>query len=177
MIAVAPAFAISSTPSGNGKNASEAATVPFKGSCGLHRANLARIDPAHLPGTHAHRLAVPHIYDRVRLHVLADFPAQITRRAFLPAVGCRFVTTFKSASLSGRKSASCTSMPPETFFKAHLCRSGATSTRRKFFLAANFALAASSKPGAAITSRKSFAISSAVAPSIDPVHSDHATEC
>src|SRR5437660_8485215 len=33
MIAVDPALAISSTPSGNGKNASDAATVPLSGSC------------------------------------------------------------------------------------------------------------------------------------------------
>jgi hypothetical protein len=32
IMAVAPAWAISSTPSGNGKNASEAATVPLSGS-------------------------------------------------------------------------------------------------------------------------------------------------
>ena len=76
MMAVAPALAISSTPSGKGKKASEAATVPFSGSWAFIAPILAGIYPAHLSGADADGLAVARIEDRVGLHVLANFPGE-----------------------------------------------------------------------------------------------------
>ena len=58
MTAVAPASAIVSRPSGNGKKASEAATVPLSGRTGLHGAEARGVDPAHLTGADPDRLAV-----------------------------------------------------------------------------------------------------------------------
>ena len=56
-------------------------------------------------------------------------------------------------------------MPPETFFSTQSCGLFVISTRRRFFLAANFSRAPFSNDGAAITSRNNFAISSAAAAS------------
>ena len=57
MNAVAPCFAASSTPSGNGKNASDADHRAGQRQHRLHGADLDRIHPAHLPRADAHRLA------------------------------------------------------------------------------------------------------------------------
>src|SRR5947207_3629003 len=164
MIAVAPALAISSTPSGNGKNASEAATVPFNGStafCAPRRHESTRlVCPAPTPmvwPSRAYKIA----FD---FTCLQTFQANSSAR-FSSAVGGRFVTTFKSESFNWCRSVSCTSIPPETFLNTHFCGLFVISTKRRFFLAENFSIAALSKAGAAITSRNSLAISSAAAAS------------
>src|SRR6267154_941997 len=69
MTAVAPAFAASSTPSGNGKKASDATTVPCSGDC-------AFITASHLAGADAEGRTVAREDDGVGLHVFADFPGE-----------------------------------------------------------------------------------------------------
>ena len=76
MMAVAPTLAISSTPSGKGKKASEAATVPCKRQHRFHGADLAGIHAAHLAGADAYSLAVAGVENGIGLHVLADFPGK-----------------------------------------------------------------------------------------------------
>ena len=75
-MAVVPALAISSTPSGKGKKASEAATVPCNGSSAFMRADSGGIDPTHLAGADADRLPVASVDDGIRLHVLANLPGK-----------------------------------------------------------------------------------------------------
>ena len=80
--AVAPASIATSSPSANGKNASEATTEPlvsgadsfssFAASSALRAAMRAAVDAAHLAGADADGGAVLGIDDGVRLHVLGD---------------------------------------------------------------------------------------------------------
>ena len=80
--AVAPASIATSSPSGNGKKASEATTEPLVSGAGelqflgrvlgLARRDPRRIDPAHLAGADADGGAVLGIDDGVRLDVLGD---------------------------------------------------------------------------------------------------------
>ncbi len=61
---------------GKGKNASEAATVPFNGNCAFIAPIFAGIDAAHLPRADSHGLSVAGIDDRIGLHVLANLPCE-----------------------------------------------------------------------------------------------------
>ena len=80
--AVAPASIAASSPSANGKKASEATTEPLvsgsaspaalRGVLGLARGDAGGVDAAHLAGADADRGAVLGIDDGVRLHVLGD---------------------------------------------------------------------------------------------------------
>ena len=76
MMAVAPALATASTPSGKGKKASEAATRPGERQHGLHGADLRGVHAAHLAGADADALAVAGVEDGVGLDVLADLPGE-----------------------------------------------------------------------------------------------------
>ena len=59
MTAVAPAWATTSRPSGNGKKASEAATEPERGAGRrFHGAEAGGVDAGHLAGADADGLAV-----------------------------------------------------------------------------------------------------------------------
>ena len=77
--AVAPAFPASSTPSGKGKNASDATTLPTSGSLvgrGLDHRDFHRVDAAHLPGADADRLPFAREHNRIGLHMLGHNPAE-----------------------------------------------------------------------------------------------------
>ena len=82
--AVAPASATASRPSRNGKNASDATTLPFERSRRrLHHRDLDRVDAAHLPGADRQRPVRAGEDDRVRLHVRAHAPREPQRRPLL----------------------------------------------------------------------------------------------
>ena len=79
MIAVAPAAATTSTPSRNGKNASEATTEPASESpalAALMDGDARRVDAAHLARAHAERPAVAAEYDGVRLDEFGHAPRE-----------------------------------------------------------------------------------------------------
>src|SRR5713101_8415488 len=166
--AVAPAFAASSTPSGNGKNASEATTLPASGVCAFITAIFTEstrlICPAPTPSV-APSFANTMAFDFTCLHTF--HANRIVRSS--SAVGARLVTVRSSPSLISPRSGCCTSIPPRIRLSCN-SRSGSnppggSSSNRKFFFAAKSALAFSSNPGAAIHSTNSFATSSAVAAS------------
>ena len=110
--AVAPASAITCSPSGNGKNASDAATEPCVRLAaeplrlgrlfGLPRRHARGIDAAHLPGADADRGAVLGIDDGVRLDVLRHREGEDQVGQFL-LVGFRLVTTLSSRSARPRR--------------------------------------------------------------------------
>src|SRR5882672_7406843 len=166
--AVAPALAASSTPSGNGKNASEATTLPASGDCAFITAIFTEstrlICPAPTPSV------APSFANTIALDFtcFATFHAKRIVR-LSSTVGTRFVTVRNSQSLISPRSGCCTSIPPRMRFNCS-SRSGSkphggSSSKRRFFFAAKTALAFSSNPGAAMHSTKSFATSSAVAAS------------
>ena len=79
MIACAPAAATTSTPSRNGKNASEATTEPSSESpalAALMDGDARRVDAAHLARAHAQRPAAAAEYDRVRLDEFRHAPCE-----------------------------------------------------------------------------------------------------
>ena len=86
MTAVAPASAAASSPSANGKKASEATTEPrVSGSLAAARSrrvgrlqggDARRVDAAHLPGADADRRAVLGVDDGVRLDVLGHLEGE-----------------------------------------------------------------------------------------------------
>ena len=92
--------AASSTPSGNGKNASEPTTVPASGSTAFIAPTFTESTrlicpaptPTHLPGAR--------VDDGVRLHVLRHFPAELAARAIPPrsARACVFTTACARSS-------------------------------------------------------------------------------
>src|SRR6266481_1943807 len=166
--AVAPALAASSTPSGNGKKASEATTLPASGDCAFITASFTEstrlICPAPTPSV------APSFAKTIALDFtcFATFHAKrIVCSSF--GIGGRFVTVRNSLSWISPRSGCCTSIPPRTRFSCS-SRSGSrppggNSSNRRFFFVAKMALDFSSKPGAAMHSTKSFATSSAVAAS------------
>ena len=79
-MATAPALAASSTPSRNGKNASDARTDPASGDPRLLHRDPHRVDARHLAGTDAQRPAPGAEHDGVRLDVLGDPPGEIQIR-------------------------------------------------------------------------------------------------
>jgi hypothetical protein len=109
MTAVAPAWAMVSRPSGNGKKASEGGDGALERKNGLHRAKPRSVDPAHLARSHPYRLAVPlaeaGVDDRVRLDVLAHAPGKEQRTGLLRG-GLAFGDDLRSASVIRRRSAS-----------------------------------------------------------------------
>ena len=111
MIAVAPALAISSMPSRNGKKASDAATVPASGSCALSGGEAGGVHAAHLPGADAHRL-----HARWRRRWRCDFTCFTTVQARSSAfhsssLGLRFVTTSHFSRSRRCRSQSCSQQP------------------------------------------------------------------
>ena len=73
-----------SRPSRNGKNASDATTLPLQRSRRrLHHRDLDRVDAAHLPGADRQRAVRAGEDDRVRLHVRAHPPREPQRRPLL----------------------------------------------------------------------------------------------
>ncbi len=71
MTAVAPAAATASSPSRNGKYASDAATEPARRSAAFQHGGLHRVHATHLPGADRDRHIGPGEDDRVRLDVRA----------------------------------------------------------------------------------------------------------
>ena len=98
--AVAPAAASASRPSRNGKNASEATTLPGDAAAGLHHRDLHRVDAAHLAGADRERPIRPGEEDRVRLDVRADAPGEAQR---LPLLGGRLALRDDPQRLAGRR--------------------------------------------------------------------------
>ena len=169
--AVAPALPASSTPSGKGKNASDATTLPCKSQPvrrRLDHRNLHGIHAAHLARADADRLPFARKHDRIRFHVLANFPRKEQRARFrrrrralrhhlqiriasvragpLPAPACR--PKCVSDRSSSRRLAARHFQQPQIFL------------RREFFQRRR-----GSNPGATMHSTNSFATSSAVAAS------------
>ena len=133
---------MTSTPSGNGKNASDAATEPLIPSTDFIAPMRRRVHAAHLARADAGGLAVARVQNGIRLHVLADLPRE-QQVAHLLLGRLALAHNLEVGSASGRISLSCSSTPPETFFSTHFCSMGSTSTRRRFFLAAKISRAAS----------------------------------
>ncbi len=178
--AVAPASIAATSPSANGKKASEATTEPFvaasafpaafAASAALIAAMRAEIDPAHLAGADADRGAVSRIDDGVRLDVLGDAEGQQQvgglgrrRRALghdleFGRADSRRCRAIAPAGPRQSSSPSCRLRPDQR-------RPPVTSTRR-FFLRANIAAAASLTEGAITTSEKIALILVAAASSI-----------
>ena len=175
--AVAPASTAASSPSANGKNASEATAEPIvRGSAqpalsaasfAFHAAMRALFEAVHLPRADARGRAVLRIDDRVRLDVLGDGPGEAAVGQFLRRSARAWSRPVSSPSRP--LSRACSSMPPAIDFSIMPPRAGSGSApvriRRRFFFFANTALAASSASGAATTSVKMPLIASAVGPS------------
>ena len=165
--AVAPASIATSSPSANGKNASEATTEPLVSGAGelqllrrvlgLARRDARRIDAAHLAGADADRGAVLGVDDGVRLDVLGDAerkPQVVQlgrgRRAFGHGLELHLVDRGIVARLHqqpaghrfhGEPGARGSGSPP-------------ASSSRRFFFAATILIASSVASGAMITSVK-----------------------
>ena len=77
MTAVTPASRQTSTPSANGKNASEAHAAPRALVTGLLDREAGALDAAHLAGTDAHQGAVASQHDGIRLDVRDDAPGKV----------------------------------------------------------------------------------------------------
>ena len=110
-----PCANAASTPSGNGKNASEASTLPCGlGAC-LLTGDLHAHHAGHLPGADADRRRPLREHDRVRLDVLAYAPRELER--FELRVGGRALRDDLAASSPRRapwRRASGTTRPPLT---------------------------------------------------------------
>ena len=78
-MAVTPCAMAASTPSGNGKNASDASTLPLRLVAGLLASDLHADDARHLPRAHADRPRSLGQHDGVRLHVLRHRPGELER--------------------------------------------------------------------------------------------------
>ena len=113
MTASAPALAASSTPSRNGKNASEATTEPASGARALRDRDPHRIDARHLAGADPERAPVAGEHDRVRLDVLGDAPREV-EIAQLGGGRRRFEATCPSAAAGGSRRASGPGSRPTT---------------------------------------------------------------
>ena len=163
--AVAPAAATASSPSRNGKNASDAATVPASEPAGLHHRDVHRVDAAHLPGADRQRAVRAGEDHGVRLHVRADAPRE-AQRLHSSGVGCRLVTTLRHVAVpatgsraSTTRSRSCTSIAAEessaapASARADRLAAPAKSavTTRMFCLASPGSARASSSTAGAIT--------------------------
>ena len=167
MTAVAPASAITSRPSRNGKNASLAATEPVNDSpacwaliAAILVESMRLICPAPTPSV------MPYRQNTIAL----DFTYLATRKAKMrsfisSSVGLRLVTTRNSDK--SKSSAVCTSRPPPTRFISNLFSSRASGicSTRTFCLALKTCRAAALNDGANTTSTNCFDTSSAVAPS------------
>ena len=97
-----PNLAMTSNPSRNGKNASEAAT-PIPATSlhpGLQSRDLAADHPAHLPRTDAERRLVLGADDGIRFDIFRDAPREQKIVAAPPGLGARFVTTRSSCGRS-----------------------------------------------------------------------------
>ena len=164
MIAVAPAFAISCTPSANGKNASEPTEEPFTSSCAFITAVF----------TDSTRLVWPPPMAVVRSPfaktIAFDFTCFTTfhakrRSRHSCSVGARRVMTLQSSRRMLPRSRSITSSPP-TIERTSRASSGrrlqverasprrGETRRRRFFFAARSARAPASYAGAMTHSRK-----------------------
>src|SRR6267142_5002237 len=109
--AVAPALAASSTPSGNGKNASEATTHPASGDCAFMTAILTESTRLICPAP------TPSVAPSFAKTIALDFTCFATFNAkrivcSSSAVGARFVTVRNSSSFISPRSGFWTSMPP-----------------------------------------------------------------
>ena len=90
MTAAAPALAATSTPSRNGKNASEATHRARQRRARLRHRDAHRVDARHLAGADAQRAAAGGEHDGVRLDVLADAPGEVEIAQLVAASAARF---------------------------------------------------------------------------------------
>jgi hypothetical protein len=146
--AVAPASIADSSPSANGKKASEATTLPLVSGAvqpqhfgrvdGLACSDPGGINPAHLPRADADGGAVERIDDGVRLDMLGH-PEGKAISASSRASGARLVTTLKSSGSTMPLSRPCTSRPPATDLTVSPGWRGSArppvTINRRFFLA------------------------------------------
>ena len=167
--ATAPASATTSSPSRNGKNASDATTEPASARsafCALIAAMRAEsmrlICPAPTPSV------LPSRQNTMAL----DFTNLATRHAnsrssFCCGEGCTFVTILRSAALMLKSSGVCTSSPPPTRFNSCALAPAAsgTSSTRTFSFLASAPRAATETCGAISTSTNCSATAAAVAAS------------
>ena len=114
MTAAAPALAASSTPSRNGKNASDATTDPASGARAFDDRDADRIDARHLAGADAQRAAAGDEHDRVRLDVLADAPREVEVAQLLGRRRRASTRPCAAAAAAVSRSRVCTRKPPAT---------------------------------------------------------------
>src|SRR5690606_18303711 len=165
----APASTTTSSPSRNGKKASEATAEPASDSAAL----LALIEAIRAESI---RLIWPAPTPRVcplpQKTIALDLTNLATRQAnsmsaSWASVGEISVTTRSSSGARLRASSVCTSRPPPTRLKSKALPPGASgiSSRRTFCLAAKTARAPSAKPGAISTSTNWWATAAAASAS------------
>src|SRR5882672_3623442 len=167
--AFAPARATTSTPSRNGKNASDATTDPSRdspASCALSTATRAAstrlIWPAPMPSVR------PPAQNTMAFD-LTNFATRHANSKSAPcvAVGFRRVTVRSSEASTLRRSGDCTRSPPPTRLKSYVCTACArlTDITRTLVLAARICRAPASNSGAITTSTKCLDTAPAVAAS------------
>ena len=135
----APALAASSTPSANGKNASEATTEPASGARAFDTAMRTESTRDICPAP------IPSVRPPAANTMAFDFTCLQTRHAksrsaSSSGVGPRLETTFASAAAAVARSRSWTRKPPATLrISSAPAASGATApaSKRRFFFAAS----------------------------------------
>ena len=132
--AVAPWRAASSTPSGNGKKASDPTTVPCQRQHGFHRRQLHRVHAAHLAGADPHA-SVRRAQTRWRSTSRA-WP--LSRRIRARSIPHRWARVWSSLGVAARSrravSGVCARYPPEIDFTTSPSPPAATFISRRFFL-------------------------------------------
>ena len=105
-------FAGSSTPSGNGKKASDPTTVPWSGSTAFIAPILTESTRLIWPAPTPTVCPAARIDDGVRLHVLGDFPGELERGPFFARWARAGLTTRHRRASKRCASAVCARYPP-----------------------------------------------------------------